>query len=91
MVCIGYNRANDIVPQSWMFDYLKMYKISDKIMKFITETIKNCKVRLMARENTLAEVKIKVKIYAFERHQLRKINKEDSKNIIHFYFTNNPT
>ena len=39
-------------------DSLKMYKISDKVIKFITEDMKNRKVELTSRETILAEVKI---------------------------------
>ena len=36
---------------------LKMYKISDKVIKFIMEAMKKCKVELTAGGKTLAEVK----------------------------------
>ena len=41
MAWIDYKKAYDMVPQSWIVDYLKMYKISNKIIKFITGAIKN--------------------------------------------------
>ena len=35
-----------------------MHKISDKVIKFLTEAIKNCNVELTAGEKNLAEAKI---------------------------------
>ena len=36
------NKKNyDMVPPTWILDSLKMYKISDKVIKFLTETMKN--------------------------------------------------
>ena len=55
---IGCKKTNDMVPQIWIIGYLKMYKIFNKVMKFITEAIKNWKVKLTASGKTLAEVKI---------------------------------
>ena len=41
-----------------MINCLKMYKISDVIIKFIEKTMKTWKVELTAREKSLAEAKI---------------------------------
>ena len=49
-------KAYDIVPQTWIIECLKMYKISDKFINFIMKAIKNWKVELTARGKTLAEV-----------------------------------
>ena len=51
-----------MVPQSWIVDCLKMYKVSDKVKKFIEKTIENCRVELTAGEKSLAEVKIQREI-----------------------------
>ena len=40
-----------------------MYKISDEIIKFIMEAMKNCNVVLIARGTILAEVKIQCGIF----------------------------
>ena len=44
-------------------DCLKMYKISDKIINFITEVMKTWKVELIAGGKTLTEVEIKRGIF----------------------------
>ena len=41
MAWIDYKKAYDLVPQSWIIDYLKMYKISDEVINFIEEAMKN--------------------------------------------------
>ena len=56
---IDYKKAYDVALQSWIVDFLKTYKISSKVIKFITEAMKNWKAELTVGGNTLAEVKIK--------------------------------
>ena len=46
MVWIDNEKAYNTVLQTWITDCLKMYKISDKVIKFITEAMKNKKVEL---------------------------------------------
>ena len=41
MAWIDYKKACNINPQSWIIDSLKVYKISNKIIKFIKKTMKN--------------------------------------------------
>ena len=48
MAWIDPKKAYDMLLQSWIIDYLKMYKTSDKVIKFITEAMKNWKVKLIA-------------------------------------------
>ena len=52
-----------MVRQTWIFEYLKMYKISDKIINFISNDLKNWKVELTVKGKTLAEVKIQKRIF----------------------------
>ena len=52
--------AHDMVSQSWIIDRLKMYKISDKVFKFIAKAMKNWKVELTAGRKTFVEVKIQI-------------------------------
>ena len=40
MMWIEYKKADDIDLQTWIIDCLKMYKISEKVIKFIMETMK---------------------------------------------------
>ena len=55
MAWIDYKKAYDIVPQSWIKNYLKMYKISDGVINFIEKTTKTWKVGVTAGESRLAE------------------------------------
>ena len=48
-----------MVPQSWVVDWLKMYKISDKLIIFM----KNYKVELTAGRKGLVELKIQKDIF----------------------------
>ena len=52
-----------MVSQSWIIDSLRMYKIFDKITKFITEAIKTRCIDLTPGGETLAEVKIQRGIF----------------------------
>ena len=58
MVWIDYKKAYDMVPPNWKIDCIRMYKISSKVIKFITEAMKNWKGDLTAERKTLAEVKL---------------------------------
>ena len=42
MEWIDYKKAYDLIPQSWIIDSIKMYKISDEVMKFIENVSQNC-------------------------------------------------
>ena len=63
MARIDSKKTYDIVPQSWIIDCLRMYKISDKFVKFLTKSMKNWKVDLIAGGKTFAEVKIQRSIF----------------------------
>ena len=41
MVLIDYKTAHDIVPRSWIIDCLKLYKISDEVIKSVEENMEN--------------------------------------------------
>ena len=47
-----------MVLQTWIIDNLKLYKISNKVKRFIEKTMKNWRVELTAGGKTLAVVKI---------------------------------
>ena len=58
MTSIDYEKANDIVPNSRKVDYLLMYKISNKVIKFISKAIIKWDIELtVGKKKTLAEVK----------------------------------
>ena len=63
MAWLDYKKVNHTVPHTCMIEYLNMYKIFDKVIKFIMETMKNWKVELTAAEKLLAEVKIQWGIF----------------------------
>ena len=48
MAWIDYKKAFDMVPQIWIINCLKMYKISDEVINFIEKTMKTWKVELTA-------------------------------------------
>ena len=51
------------MPQSWIIDCRKMYKISDSVRKFTTEAMKNWKVELITKVKPLTEMKIQRGIF----------------------------
>ena len=59
---IGYKKAYDIVPLSWIINCLKMYKISHEVINFIEKTMKTWRVELIAGR-ILAETKIQRGIF----------------------------
>ena len=46
MAWIDYKKSYDIVPQSWIINCLKIYKISDDIINFIEKTMKTWRLEL---------------------------------------------
>ena len=58
MAWIDNKKADEIVPQSWIVEYFKMFKISDKVINYIIEAMKNWEVLLRTGGKTLAEVNI---------------------------------
>ena len=63
MTWIDYKKAYDMTSQSWVIDCLKMYKISDEVIKFIKKTVKNWRMELITGRKSLAEVKIQRGIF----------------------------
>ena len=63
MAWIDYKKAYDMVPHSWIISCLKMYKISDEVIKFTEKTMKIWRVELTARGRSLAETKIQRGIF----------------------------
>ena len=60
---IDNKKIYDMVPKSEIIDCLKMFKISVKVIRFITKAIKNGKIESIASRTTLAEVKIQSNIF----------------------------
>ena len=51
MAWIDYKKAYDMVPQSWIINCLKMYKILYEVLNFIEKTMKTWRVELTAEGN----------------------------------------
>ena len=45
-----------MVPQTWIIECLKTYKVTEKVIKFSTKAMKNCKVELNAGGKHLGEL-----------------------------------
>ena len=58
-----YKKAYDMVPQSWIINCLKMYKISHEVINFIEKNMKNWRVELTAGWRSLAETNIQRGIF----------------------------
>ena len=54
MAWIDYKKATDMIPHSWIVDSLKMLEVFE-VIEFISEAMKNWKVELTVREQTLSE------------------------------------
>ena len=60
---IDNKNAYYMVPQSWIINCHKMYKISHEIINFIEKTMKNWRVELTAGGKSLAKTKIQREIF----------------------------
>ena len=60
---IEYKKAYDMVLQSWIINYLKMYKISHEVINFIEEIMKTWRVELTEGGRILTETKIQRGIF----------------------------
>ena len=63
MAWIDNKKSYDMVPQSWIINCLKMYRISDEIIAFIEKTMKTWRVEFTAGGKGLAEAKIQSGIF----------------------------
>ena len=63
MAWIDYKKAYDMVPQRWIINCLKKYKVSHKIINSSKKIMKNWRVELTAGGKTLAETKIQRGIF----------------------------
>ena len=63
MAWIDYKKAYDMVPQSWIINHFKMYKISHEVINFIDKTMNTWRVGLTAGVKSLAEAKIQRGIF----------------------------
>ena len=63
MAWIDYKKAYDMLPQSWILNCLKMYKISHEVINFIENTMNTWRVELTAGRRSIAETKIQRGIF----------------------------
>ena len=63
MAWIHYKKAYDIVPQSWIINCLKMYKISHEVINFIEKTMKTWKGELTPGGRSFADAKIQRSLF----------------------------
>ena len=48
MAWISYKKAYDMVPHSWISEYLKMFGIANNVQHFLNNSMKSWKVELNA-------------------------------------------
>ncbi|KAL7634727.1 UNVERIFIED_CONTAM: hypothetical protein RMT77_015104 [Armadillidium vulgare] len=72
MAWIDYKKAYDSVPHSWILEVLKIYKVSEKIVNFIKEGMKQWRVNLkLKHEKGAIEInKINIKRGIFQGDSL---------------------
>ena len=63
IVWIDYRKATDMVPQRWILNCLKMYKITDQVVQFIEKTMQTWRIELTTGGKSLEEVKIQRGIF----------------------------
>ena len=63
MTWIDYKKTYDMVPQSWIINCLKMYKISHEVIYFIEETTKTWRVEMTAGGRSLDKTKIQSGVF----------------------------
>ena len=59
----NYKKAYNMIPQRWIINCHKMYKISDEVINFIEKTMKTWWVELTAAGKSLTETKIQRGIF----------------------------
>ena len=60
---IDNKKAYDMVPQSWIINCLKMYKMSHQVINFIEKTMNTWRVELTAGGRSFAEIKVQRGIF----------------------------
>ena len=60
---IAYQKAFDMLPHSWIIDFLYSFGLSKKLITFLQSTMKNWRVKLTCNNENLGEVEIKRGIF----------------------------
>ena len=63
MVWIGYMKAYDMIPHSWILETLKMIRGADNIVEFLGKSMKGWIVNLTSAGEFLGNVRIKRGIF----------------------------
>ena len=72
MAWIDYKKAYGMVLQSWIMKYFKMFKISDKVIKFVEKAVETWRVELTTGRRSWAEVNIQR--YIFQEDSLSPLS-----------------
>ena len=60
---IDYKKGYDMVPHSWITDFLETVGINEKIPRLLAESMKSWRVELISGEENLGEVNIRRGIF----------------------------
>ena len=63
MAWIHYKKAYDMVPHSWIIEYLDLFGVADNINSLLVNSMEKWKVMLCSGNSELGEVKIKRGIF----------------------------
>ena len=60
---IDYRKAYDMIPHSWILEYLKNFGVNQQLRQFLDDSMKTWRVELTCGDQMLGEVKIKRGIF----------------------------
>ena len=63
MTLIDFRKAYDIILSTWILEYLKMYKISERAMNFIWRAMESWRVGISIEKRILTELDIQRRIF----------------------------
>ena len=63
MPWIDYEKADDMVPYSWIIDCLDLFGVAENIKSLLVNSMEKCKVMLCSGNSDLVEVEIKRGIF----------------------------
>ena len=63
MAWIDYQKAYDMVPQSWIIECSDLFGVAENIKSLLVNSMEKCKVMLCSGNSELGEVKIKPGIF----------------------------
>ena len=69
MAWIDYKKAYDMVPHSWIKEYLGLFRVAENTRTLFVNSIQKWRVMLYARNSKLTEVDIKVLEYLHRKNE----------------------